>query len=85
MDGWTDGRTDGRLDGLMDGWMDGWMDGKIGVESLRETDTNSISISFRKEGRNFFFNDALNTFYLQLYWRQTYGKRTTQIARQETR
>ena len=28
----------------------------------------------RKEGRKCLFNDALNTFYFTVIWRQTYGK-----------
>ena len=27
-----------------------------------------------EEGRSVLFNDALNTFYLRVLWRRTYGK-----------
>ena len=39
------------------------------------------STHFIYEGRKFLFNAALNTFYLQLYG---FGKKTTQIVREET-
>ena len=43
----------------MEGWMHGWLD-ELKDEWLDE------SMDGRKEG-NVLFNDALNTFYLQLY------------------
>ena len=41
--------------------------------------------TYNKEGRKCLFNDALNTFYFMVIWRQTYGKGPQISEREDTR
>ena len=52
------------------------------VKYLRNTEIARCSYGVEK-GKA-LFNDAVNTFYFTVIWRRIYGKRITQIAREET-